>query len=333
MSKVPTPGVHTIRELVDYLGIPIESTAKILFYWAVHRDGRQELLAPIVLGHRELNEAKLMEMVGAEQVAMAPAEDVARLTGAPLGSAGPVGLKGARIILDQEVAASRNVIYGANEDGYHIANVNCPRDFDPDAVADLRLVGEGDRCPRCSAGLKTAKGFEVAQVSRVPAERSEALGYVYSDDKGKKHVMFGGSYRIGISRVVAAIVEQHFDENGIIWPLAVAPYQCMVVCVNSRDAGQARLAAQIYDSLGGQGIEAMLDDRDERAGVKFKDADLLGFPFRINVGKKASEGTVELVERGSKQVREFPWTEAVSLVAQEVTACSCAGSRISGRCL
>ncbi|MEW6080432.1 MAG: proline--tRNA ligase [Bacillota bacterium] len=317
MGKVATPGVHTIQELVGCLGVPVEKTAKILFYWAVYHDGREEMVAAMVLGHRELNEIKMKNLTGAMHVTMAPAEDVTRVTGAPPGSAGPVGLQNARVMVDREIAVTRNMVTGANDDGYHLTGVNFSRDFSGE-VSDLRYVREGDICPRCRQVLRGGRGIEVGQLFKLWTKYSESLGCLFTDESGQQHPMVMGCYGIGITRTVAAVIEQCHDENGIMWPVSVAPYHATVVCVNSADEVQASLASSVYEELGRLGVEAVLDDREERAGVKFKDADLLGFPFRINVGKKAPQGVVEVVERRSGQVWEHGATEAAQYVAQRV---------------
>lgn len=317
MERVATPGVHTIQDLANHLGIPAEKTAKTLFYWAVYQDGREEMVAPMVLGHRELNEVKLKNWLGAMHVIMAPSEDVARVTGAPIGSAGPVGLSGARIILDREVYNARNLVTGANDEGYHLRNVNPGRDFEADQ-ADLRKVREHDPCVRCGGDLKGGKGIEVGQLFKLWTKYSKSLDCFYTDEKGEQHPMVMGCYGIGVTRTVAAVIEQHHDANGIIWPISVAPYHVMVVCVNSNDEIQMDLAASVYEELIACGVEAVLDDREERAGVKFKDADLLGFPYRVNVGKMAPDGIVELVERRSGSIAPSSKDEAVKKISDAV---------------
>ena len=314
VEKVATPGAHTIAAVAEFLKISAEITVKTLFYRAAYPGDRSELVAAIVPGERDLNEWKLHSYLGAVSVEKAAASDVIAETGAPFGSAGPVGLQGARIITDRSLLKVHNLVVGANEEGYHFVNVDPERDFDISNQADLVLVHLGDPCPVCGEGLGQAQGIEVGQLFKLWTKYSDALGCVFLDDAGNSRPIIMGCYGIGITRTVAAIIEQHHDADGIIWPHAVAPYDVIVTCVNTRDSAQVAVAERVYTMLTEAGIAALLDDRDERAGVKFKDADLMGFPVRINVGRKAAQGLVEVVDRQTHGVAEAIVEETVKAV-------------------
>ena len=317
MNKIHTPNSRTIDELVESLGTDAKHFAKTLIYNA---DGK--CVAVMLRGDREVNETKLKNHLGALELELASAEDVVRITGAPVGFAGPIGLKEKiDIIADFEIAGMKNMVVGANEGDYHFENVNINRDFTPDFIGDFRNITEGDICPICGKGeIKTCRGIEVGHIFKLGTKYSEAMDCTVLDENGKDQTLIMGCYGIGVSRCLAAIIEQHSDENGIIWPMSVAPYQVAVIPVNSKDDAQAELAEKIYDELVSKGIEAVLDDRNERVGVKFKDADLIGYPLRITVGKKAAEGIVEFKKRAGGDMEEISVADAISKVIAEVNA-------------
>lgn len=304
LKRVPTPNVHTIQDLVDFLDVPVTDTVKTLFCWALRPDGTKEMVSGVVRGDRDLNLVKLKNLLGAVETYLATAEEVLRHASVPVGSAGPVGLRGIRVFADVEVEAMTNFVCGANEEGYHYMNVNVPRDFQPEKYADLRVVAAGDVCPRCrKERLEFARGIEVGQVFKLWTKYSEALGCTFTDENGEKRPMQMGCYGIGITRTVAAVIEQSHDDKGILWPMSVAPYHAVVMAVNSKDSRQMEVARQIYGEMVGLGVDALLDDRDERAGVKFMDADLMGFPYRITVGQTLAEkGVVEIKSRKTGHV-------------------------------
>ena len=215
-----------------------------------------------------------------------------RLTNAEVGFVGPIGLD-IDVYVDLEVMDMKNFIVGANETGYHYKNVNNTRDFTPYKVADIRVITDGDKCPKCGQPIKTAQGIEVGHIFKLGTKYSDALGLKFTDESGEQKTVSMGCYGIGVTRCVAAAIEQMHDDNGIVLPVAIAPYEVMVVPVNNKEEEQMKLAEEIYEDLKRQGIEAVLDDRAERAGVKFKDSDLIGIPLRIVVGKKCGEGIVE----------------------------------------
>lgn len=314
LEKVATPDARTIEELTKFFNCTPEEFAKTLIYRA---DGR--VVAAMVRGDRELNETKLQNHLRCVELEMADADTVKTVTGADIGFAGPVGLKGIELVMDPEVAAMRNFIVGANETGYHLKNVNSGRDFTISVVKDIRNIVQGDRCPQCGGAVKLAHGIEVGHVFKLGTKYSEALRCVYLDESGKEQPMVMGCYGIGINRTLASIIEQNHDENGIIWPMTAAPYQVMILLVNPAEPVQAELAEKLHSELQAAGVEVLLDDRDERAGVKFKDADLIGIPVRITVGKKAGEGIVEYKRRNLPEILELSAEKAAARAKMEVS--------------
>ncbi|HHW48655.1 MAG TPA: proline--tRNA ligase [Clostridiaceae bacterium] len=312
VEKVATPDVRTIEELMDFFGSQPCEFAKTLIYKADDR-----VVAAMVRGDRELNETKLQNYLNCIELEMADAETVKEVTGADVGFAGPIGLK-VELIVDLEVTSMKNFVVGANETGYHLKNVNIGRDFKASVVMDIRKIVEGDKCPKCGAPVKIARGIEVGHVFKLGTKYSEALGCVYLDENGKERPMVMGCYGIGINRTMAAIIEQNHDENGIIWPISVAPYHVIIVPVNPTETAQMEAAEKIYSELGKAGVEVMLDDRNERPGVKFKDADLIGIPIRITVGKKIGEGIVEFKLRKTGEMVELSIDEAIARAKAEV---------------
>lgn len=314
VEKVYTPDSRTIEELMENLGLSPERFAKSLIYSA---DGVHVMA--IVRGDRELNETKLANLLGCNELMMAGSADVEEITGAAVGFAGPCGLKKKiRIICDREIEGAINLVAGANETSYHFVNVNMGRDFKPDTVADIRNITEGDICPSCGRVVSICKGIEVGHIFKLGTKYSEALDCVFLDEEGNERPMIMGCYGIGLNRTMAAVIEQNHDENGIIWPIALAPYQVTVVPVMVSDRVQMDIAEYIYNKLKESGIEVLIDDRDERPGVKFKDNELIGIPLRITVGRKASEGVVELKIRSTGQMSEFSADEAVEAVLESV---------------
>jgi prolyl-tRNA synthetase len=307
IEKIHTPNIHTITELTEFLGCDAVKMAKTLIYKA---DGK--LVAAMVRGDRELNEVKLKNVLECTELEMANAESVRSVTNAEVGFAGPVGLK-IRIIADHEVAQGRNLIVGANETDHHLLNVNIGRDFDAE-VHDIRFIAAGDACPCCGKSIILARGIEVGHIFKLGTKYSSALACNYSDEEGNERPMVMGSYGIGINRTMAAVIEQHHDENGIIWPMEIAPYHVIIVPVNVLDEKVMKIAEVMYQRLTDAGLEVILDDRNERAGVKFMDADLIGIPIRINVGRKAAEGIVEYKPRGGKEALDLTVEEAIEKI-------------------
>lgn len=304
-EKIHTPNVKTIDELVAFLNTDSTKFVKTLLY-----TGGEKTVAVMVRGDREVNEVKLANHLGVpgDDLALATAEVVQEATSAKVGFAGPIGIK-VPVIMDKEVLGMSNFIVGANETDYHFINVNTD-DFEAE-VLDVRTIVDGDPCPKCGEPISTTQGIEVGHIFKLGTKYTDALDCTYLDENGVPQTIIMGCYGIGVSRTIAAAIEQYSDENGIVWPLAIAPYHVTVVPVNVKDETQAKLAEEIYESLKKKGIEVMIDDRAERAGVKFKDADLIGIPVRITVGKKAAEGICELKLRTGGEPVDLSASEAI----------------------
>ena len=313
MEKILTPNAHTIDELVQSLGMAAHNFAKTIIYKA-----DDKYIAAMVRGDRDVNEVKLKNLVGCtDDLELAEPAIVREITNAQVGFAGPVNL-GIPVYADKEVALMKNFVVGANETDMHYKNVNMGRDFQPDTVADIRVVVTGDKCPKCGGSIKSEQGIEVGHIFKLGTKYSDALGLKYLDESGKQQTVIMGCYGIGVTRCVAAAVEQLHDENGIIWPVSIAPYQAIVVPANYKDDEQVKAAEKLYNDLLEAGIETLLDDRNERAGVKFKDADLIGIPVRVVVGKKIGEGIVEYKERKMDSADQISFDEAVAKVSEFV---------------
>lgn len=306
MEKIYTPDSRTIEELTDFLGTDAKAFAKTLLY---NSDGK--IVAVMVRGDREVNETKLANYLGSIELELASADDVVKTTNAAVGFAGPVGLE-VDVLVDSEVALMKNFVVGANETKYHFKNVNIDRDFTATVIGDFRNIEPGDTCPVCKKEkISTCQGIEVGHIFKLGTKYTEAMDCTYLDENGKEQTPIMGCYGIGVSRCLAAVIEQWADESGIVWPVSVAPYHVIVVPVNTKNEEQNLLAEEIYEKLKSAGIEVILDDRNERAGVKFKDADLIGIPLRINVGKGAADRKVEFVVRKGLEMTELGADEAI----------------------
>ena len=300
-----TPNVGTIKDLEDNFNIKAEDTVKTLIYKA---DGK--FVALMIRGDHEVNEEKVQKLLGAKEFEMASIEEDEEVTGAKVGFAGPIDLD-VKIIVDNVVSKMRNFLVGANKTDYHYINVNL-KDFKYDMVADIRNVTENDVCPKCGAKLSFKKGIEVGNTFKLGTKYSEAMDLYFADEDNKLKPVVMGCYGIGIARILAAVVEQNHDENGMILPKNIAPYEVSIVIANVKDEEQVSLGNELYDKLTSKGIEVLLDDRNERAGVKFKDMDLIGIPVRVVVGKKANEGIVEYKERANDTVEELSIDELLN---------------------
>ena len=300
-----TPSVGTIKDLEDNFNIKATDTVKTLIYKA---DGR--FVALMIRGDHEVNEEKVQKLLGAKEFEMASIEEDEEITGARVGFAGPIGLD-VEIIVDNVVSKMRNFLVGANKTDYHYINVNL-KDFKIDKIADIRNVTEDDVCPKCGAKLSFKKGIEVGNTFKLGTKYSEAMDLYFADEDNKLKPVVMGCYGIGIARILAAVVEQNHDENGMILPKEIAPYEVAIVIANTKDEEQVRLGNELYEKLSSEGIEVLLDDRNERAGVKFKDMDLIGIPVRVVVGKKASEGIVEYKKRALGEVVELSVQDVIS---------------------
>jgi prolyl-tRNA synthetase len=316
---VSTPGARTIREVAGLLGTAESNLVKTLIYVA---DGAP--IAVLLRGDRSLNEIKLKRLVGA--ATLAPADDmtVERVTTAPVGFAGPVGLNEVRIIADNAVAAMGNFITGANQADAHFVHVNVERDFTPSEFADIAEAIAGDLCPNCQIGLlEDARGIEVGHIFKLGTKYSGPMAANYSSEDGTLKPILMGSYGIGLTRLLAALVETSHDENGIIWHPAVAPFHVAIIVGNYKDAEMNAAAQTLHDALIARGIEVMFDDRDERPGPKFKDADLVGYPVRVVVGKGLAAGNIEIRSRkDAASGRDVPVAEAADAVATLLRALS-----------
>lgn len=315
-EKVHTPGHGGIQDVAAFLGAPPERFLKSLVYLA-----GKELVLVVVRGDHDVNELKLARALDVGEVFLASPADVQKATGAALGFAGPVGFAG-RVLIDPDAAVVRDGITGANETDHHLLHVEHGRDFQAE-VRPLRMVKEGDACPNCGAGLAIYRGIEAGHIFVLGTHYTAKMNALYLDEQGSKRPIVMGCYGIGISRLVAAIVEQHNDENGILWPASVAPYPVHIVQVGSSPEVVAAVE-QLERELTARGLEPLIDDRDERPGVKFKDADLIGIPWRITVGERGlKEGKVELkprTEPNPKAAQAVPLSEAAALVAEQLGA-------------
>lgn len=292
LEKVSTPGAHTIELVADYLKLPLDKTIKAVAFQSEH----DELILAFVRGDHEVNDVKVLNLFDdVIDLHMATDEAIAA-AGGVAGFMSPIGLKeGTKVVVDATVMEMYNACAGANEKDMHYINVNPKRDFKDVITADIRMVKEGDACPHCGAPLKMTRGIEAGQVFTLGTKYSQALHATFLDENGKEKPLVMGCYGIGVSRTMAAAIEQNNDENGIIWPKAIAPFEVVVVPVNAKNEDQLRISEEIYHELKTKGVDVLLDDRKERAGVKFKDADLIGYPLRITVGPKAvEEDSVEL---------------------------------------
>jgi len=312
MEAVDTPGMRTIEEVAGFLGVPPTRIVKTILYDA---DGR--IVAALIRGDREINEAKLATALGADVVAPAAPGDIERVTGAPVGFAGPVGLSGVEVVADETVRALRNVVVGGNRKDAHLVGANAGRDFPAPQFRDLALITKGDRCARCGAALDSFRGIEVGQVFKLGTKYSDAMKATFLDEDGTAKPLVMGCYGLGVSRTAAAIVEQHHDKDGIAWPASVAPYAVHLLVINPRDAGPREAADALYEELTAAGIEVLYDDRDESPGAKFKDADLVGAPLRVTVGDRGlKRGVVESRVRKTGEKAEVPRETAATAIAR-----------------
>lgn len=313
LKRVITPNKRTVEEVTQFLKIKPAQLVKTLIF----QDG-DHALAALIRGDHELNEIKLQSLLKAGTICLASDETVEKATKAPKGFAGPVGLD-IRIIADASLKGMKNLVVGGNEQDVHLINVNLGRDFQVESFGDIRFAIEGDSCPRCRQGqLVMSKGIEVGHVFKLGTKYSEALGAKFLDDQRRERYMVMGCYGIGVGRTVAAAIEQNHDENGIIFPSSIAPFEVIVVSVNPKDTKIKEAAERVYTTLLDAGVDVLLDDRDERPGIKFKDADLIGIPVRITVGKKVEDGYIDIKLRKTGEIIVVKEAEGVRKVKEIV---------------
>ena len=302
-AEVETPNCKTIADVCAFLNLSVEKSAKAVAY-----KSEKGLILCFVRGDHEVNEVKVINTCGVLEVEMAD-ESMLVEAGTCGGYMGPVGIDPEKVmvVVDHSVMQMHNFCCGANKEGYHLVNVNPGRDFTPTFVADIRLIQEGDPCPHCGGKVAKARGIEVGQVFKLFTKYSAAMNCTFLDENGKENPMVMGCYGIGVSRTMAACIEQNNDKDGMIWPVAIAPYEVLVVPVNTKDEASTAKAEEIYETLKKAGVEAVIDDRNERPGVKFKDADLIGYPLRVVVGPKTlAEGNIEVKARRTGEVTMLP---------------------------
>ncbi len=306
LAKKETPGKRKVGAVTEFLGITAQELVKTMVYLV---DGQP--VAVLLRGDHEVQPVKLKNLLGAVEVEMADDKQVFDATGVPTGYLGPIGLK-IRVVADREVALMKNFVVGANEKNFHSLNVNLGRDFEVEDVADLRMVTEDDRCPVCGAELNLTRGIEVGHIFKLGKTYSQALNGVFLDNQGQEQHYVMGCYGIGVSRTVAASIEQNHDKDGIIFPLPIAPFQVVVLNLSPNDEVITAAAEKLYLEFKQQGVDVLIDDRDERPGSKFKDADLIGIPYRLTVGKSfAKEGVVEIRKRVDGETSSLPLAEVV----------------------
>jgi prolyl-tRNA synthetase len=314
LESVHTPKMRTIEEVSSFLKVKPQNIVKTLIFNA---DGQP--CAVLIRGDQEVNEVKVKNYLGVVQLELADDEMIKKATGAPRGFAGAVKIK-TRVIADYSIMNMINFVTGANKEDYHLKNVNIGRDFSVESFADLRIVEENDSCPRCGGKIQFARGIEVGHVFKLGTKYSQAMKAVYLDKDGQEKIMIMGCYGIGIGRTVAACIEQNYDANGIIWPVPLAPYHVIITPVNVNEQEVIKAAEDIYTLMLDSGIEVIMDDRDERAGVKFKDADLIGIPLRVVIGQKnLSQGNVELKIRKTGENKLYLLQNIVQEVKQLIT--------------
>ncbi|MEN8189468.1 MAG: proline--tRNA ligase [Thermodesulfobacteriota bacterium] len=315
LEKIETPGKRKVNTVCEFMGIKADELVKTLVYLA-----GDETVAVLVRGDREVEEVKLKNQLGVAEVIMADDKQVYDATGVPTGYLGPVDLS-IRLLVDREVAAMRNFVVGANEKNFHMINVNPGRDFELAEVADLRCIETDDPCPECGGTIRMTEGIEVGHIFKLGTVYSQDMNAVYQDHDGKDKTIVMGCYGIGVSRIVAAAIEQNHDENGIIFPKQLAPCQVIILNLGTNDKTITAEAERLYAELQNRGIEVLLDDRDERPGSKFKDADLIGIPLRLTVGKRfVKDSVIEIRHRADGRVEEIVPEQVVDTLLAELSS-------------
>jgi prolyl-tRNA synthetase len=313
MEKISTPGTSTIETLARYLEIPEAGTAKALFLVATV-EGSERFVFAVVRGDMELNETKLANAVGASGLRPAHPEEVRAVEAEP-GYGSPLGVEGAIVVADDTILASPNLVAGANEEGFHFLNVNYGRDFEADIVADIASAGDGSLCPECGGAMRAVRGVEVGNIFKLGTRYSDAFGAGFLDADGRRKPVVMGSYGIGLGRLLACIAEENHDENGLVWPVSVAPYHVHIVAAEADE-----MAEGLYETLVSAGVEVLYDDRRESLGAKFKDADLIGAPIRLTLTPRSlQKGGVEIKVRQDKEGYVVPVREAAAAVRRGIS--------------
>ncbi len=312
MEEVDTPGAATIEEVTSFLKVETTRLVKTLLYIADEKP-----IAVLIRGDRDVNEIKLKNALGAINLEMATSDQVQQYTKAPVGFAGPIGLKDVKILVDPLVTKLTNFIVGANKFEKHILNVNLNRDFKADQIIDLSLAQDGDGCPNCDGVLSSKQGIEVGNTFMLGTKYSESLGAKFLDAEGNEHPIIMGSYGIGITRTPQAVLEKYNDDYGIIWPKNIAPFLVEIIPIKMDNPAQKEAAEKLYNDLNQAGIDVLMDDRDERPGVKFNDADLIGIPVRVTIGDKSlKDGNIEVKARSEKEKKLIPLEKAVEVIKE-----------------
>lgn len=315
LEKIETPDMKTVADVCSFLNVPPQKLIKTMIYMA---DAAP--IAVLVRGDHMVNETKLINFTNSDQLNMADAAAIKQITGGPEGFSGPVELEGIKIVADLAIKGMVNFVTGANRKDEHLINVNMGRDFEIDGFHDLRLVQAGDPCPKCKTSLTIERGIEVGHVFKLGTKYSKVLNATFHDVQGKEKLIIMGCYGIGVGRTAAAAIEQNHDQEGIIWPMPIAPYHVYILPISMRDNRVVAAAEEIYSHCLEKGIEVLLDDRDERAGVKFKDADLLGIPYRLTIGAKSLEkNMVELRSRTNGEMNLIEIDKICEFLSQEIS--------------
>lgn len=313
VEEVNTPDMKSVEEVTDFLSISPDLLVKTLVF---QFDG--DVAAVLVRGDHEINEAKLKALLGAEHLELADQAAVEKITGAPMGFAGPIGLR-AKIIADNALKGMVNFVTGANRKDFHLRNVNRGRDFNVDLFGDLRVALPGDPCPRCGGTIRFSRGIEVGHVFKLGDKYSRAMGAVFLDENGNEKPIIMGCYGIGVSRTIAAAIEQNHDTDGIVFPAPIAPFETVILPLQMNESSVSEAAERLYRELSSNGVDVLFDDRDLRAGSKFKDADLLGTPLRVTMGtRNLSGGRLEIKLRSEKESTLIPVNEAAGLIIKKI---------------
>lgn len=321
LKDVYTPGTKTIKDVCDYLGVDEKKTIKALMFTTFDKDlNPADYVCVFIRGDRDVNMIKLVNALGIPEhyIEFADEDDMGPITGIVGGFTGPVGIHNCKIVVDSELVGTKNMVAGANKEDHHMTGVCYGRDFTGDIVTDIKTLKEGDPCPHCGAPIKHTRGIEVGQIFKLGTKYSESMSATYKDENGEDQIYWMGCYGVGVTRTMQAIVEQSHDDKGIIWPMSVAPYHVIVTVINPADEVQMELANKIESELEAKRVEVLVDDRDERAGVKFNDADLIGIPVRITVGKLAKDGNVEYKLRREEGNEVMSTDEAIKAAAELV---------------